>query len=216
MAGAMKKPLLILGCGGQARVVSDVARALGYCNLTYLDTTGQATSFLGQPVHHEQPSDYHGQFFVAVGDNWQRQQLHDAFMEANPGACAAALIHPSCVIGSDCTIGAGSVLMPLCVVNAGSRIGAGVILNTRSSVDHDGWVDAFASLAPGCVLGGQVRVGRRSALGLACVVRHQITIGEDVVVGASSFVNRDLADCCVAYGIPARPVRWRQPEDPYL
>lgn len=216
MAGALETPLLIIGCGGHAKVVSDIARILGHSDLHFLDTTGKTTTFLGQPVRHAFPSDFRGLFLVAVGDNWHRQQLQEAFVEANPGASSPTLIHPSCVIGADCTIGAGTVLMPLCVVNAGSQVGAGVILNTRTSVDHDGWVDAFASLAPGCVLGGQVRVGRRSALGLACVVRHQITIGEDVVVGASSFVNRDLADCCVAYGIPARPVRWRQPEDPYL
>lgn len=186
------RSLLIIGCGGHARVVGDVARQVGLEEQTFIDTTGKASTFQGQPVGQHLPQNYSGLFFVAVGDNAIRQTLYEHFLAANPGATAPALIHPSSVIGSECTIGPGSVVMPLCAVNAGSHIGTGVIVNTRASIDHDCSLHNFSSVAPGCVMAGQAKLGQRSALCLASAVSHQIAIGDDVVVGAMSFVNRDL------------------------
>ena len=53
----------------------------------------------------------------------------------------------------------------------------------RSSVDHDGFVADHASLGPGATTGGNVRIGRATALGLGANVIHGITIGDDTVVG---------------------------------
>ncbi|MEB3276638.1 MAG: transferase [Cyanobacteriota bacterium] len=216
MASAAGQPLLIVGCGGHAKVVSDVAKALGYADQAFIDTTASASTFQGRTVSHHLPRGYGGLFFIAVGTNAIRQDLYHAFLAANPSASSPALVHPSSVIGSACSIAAGSVVMPLCVVNAGSRIAPGVIINTRSSVDHDCHLMEFSSLAPGCVLAGGVSVGQRSALGLASAVCHRIVIGDDVVVGGASFVNRDLEARSVAYGSPARQVRSRLTSDPYL
>lgn len=43
-------------------------------------------------------------------------------------------------------------------------------------------------------------------IGSHCVVMPGVTIGENTVVGAMSFVNRDLPANCVAYGVPAKVV----------
>jgi acetyltransferase-like isoleucine patch superfamily enzyme len=34
-----------------------------------------------------------------------------------------------------------------------------------------------------------------------------VTIGENAVIGAHSFVNRDIPPNCLAYGVPAKVVR---------
>jgi acetyltransferase-like isoleucine patch superfamily enzyme len=39
-----------------------------------------------------------------------------------------------------------------------------------------------------------------------------VTIGENAVVGAFSFVNRDIPDDAVAYGVPAKVVRKAAPK----
>jgi len=50
------------------------------------------------------------------------------------------------------------------------------------------------------VLKKNCRIGSHS------VVLPGVTIGENTVVGAMSFVNRDLPPDCVAYGVPAKVV----------
>lgn len=54
------------------------------------------------------------------------------------------------------------------------------------------------------VLKKNCRIGSHS------VVMPGVTIGENTVVGAMSFVNKDLPANCVAYGVPAKVV---EPKD---
>jgi acetyltransferase-like isoleucine patch superfamily enzyme len=40
-----------------------------------------------------------------------------------------------------------------------------------------------------------------------------VTVGENAVVGAFSFVNADIPDNAIAYGVPAKTVRKAAPKD---
>jgi acetyltransferase-like isoleucine patch superfamily enzyme len=101
-------------------------------------------------------------------------------------------------------------------VGAGCTLGPGSLINTQASLDHDSNLGAFASLAPGAVTGGRVQVGERSFIGLGAQLVHGITIGADTVVGAGSLVLKDLPAGVVGYGSPARVIRTRHADEPYL
>jgi len=51
---------------------------------------------------------------------------------------------------------------------------------------------------------GPVILKRNCKIGSHSVIMPGVTIGENAVVGAMSFVNRDVPPNCVAYGIPVR------------
>lgn len=212
------QPLLVIGCGGHSKVVSEIASRCGQPPVLFLDDAADALggSFGGWPVQAALDGPWQGTFVVAIGDNHTRQVVQERFQRQHPEARPATLIDPSSVVSATATLAPGTVVMPLCAVNAGSQIGSGVILNTRCSVDHDSQLGDFVSLAPGVTLGGTVRIGRRSAIGIGATVRHGLTIGDDVVVGAGAVVLRDLPPSCIAYGSPARLVRSRSRGDAYL
>ena len=47
--------LLIVGCGGHAKVITDIAKSLGISNLFYKDSNVEIRNFLGKEVfliHH--------------------------------------------------------------------------------------------------------------------------------------------------------------------
>jgi acetyltransferase-like isoleucine patch superfamily enzyme len=54
---------------------------------------------------------------------------------------------------------------------------------------------------------GPVTLKKGCRLGSHCVVMPGVTIGENAVVGAHSFVNADIPDKAVAFGVPAKVVR---------
>ncbi len=54
---------------------------------------------------------------------------------------------------------------------------------------------------------GPVHLKRNARVGSHSVIMPGVTIGENAVVGAMSFVNKDVPDNCVAYGVPSRVVR---------
>jgi len=54
---------------------------------------------------------------------------------------------------------------------------------------------------------GKVVIGRNARIGSHSVIMPGVTIGPNTVVGAMSFVNRDLPANVVAYGCPVRIVK---------
>ena len=56
----------------------------------------------------------------------------------------------------------------------------------------------------------------RAYIGLGANVIHGVTIGDDTLVGAGALVLDDLPSQVVAYGVPARVARSRQPGERYL
>jgi len=54
---------------------------------------------------------------------------------------------------------------------------------------------------------GAVVLERNCKIGSHSVIMPGVTVGENAVVGAMSFVNKDIPPDCIAYGVPARVVR---------
>jgi acetyltransferase-like isoleucine patch superfamily enzyme len=59
---------------------------------------------------------------------------------------------------------------------------------------------------------GPVRLKRNCRIGSHCVVMPGVTVGENAVVGAFSFVNKDIPDNAIALGIPVKVVKTKDPE----
>lgn len=58
---------------------------------------------------------------------------------------------------------------------------------------------------------GRVVLKKNCRIGSNCVIMPGVTIGENAVVGAFSFVTRDIPDNAMAFGIPAKVVKkWKQ------
>jgi sugar O-acyltransferase (sialic acid O-acetyltransferase NeuD family) len=219
------KKLLFIGASGHAKVVLDVfERQRNHEILGFLDSRlEKGSSFMGYQVLgnesvllEKQWQNIETEFFVAIGDNWTRHLVVEKIRTMIPEAVFATGIDPNAMVGSSVIIGSGTVIMPGVVVNACSKIGDFSILNTRSSLDHDAIMNDFSSLAPGVVTGGNVHIGKFSAIGLGAHIIHGIRIGEQVVVGAGSLVNKNLDSGKVYYGIPAKEIRTRVAGDKYL
>jgi acetyltransferase-like isoleucine patch superfamily enzyme len=54
---------------------------------------------------------------------------------------------------------------------------------------------------------GEVVLKRNCRIGSHSVIMPGVTVGENVVVGAHSFVNRDVPDNVVAVGVPAKVIK---------
>ncbi len=51
---------------------------------------------------------------------------------------------------------------------------------------------------------GKVVIKKNARIGSHCVIMPGVTIGENAVVGALSFVNKDIPPNVIAYGSPAK------------
>lgn len=219
----MSQRVLLIGASGHARVIADIVTTSGGTVAGALsDREADRESFpypilggasaIAQLSRNRQVD----AVIVAIGDNWQRHKVVQQLTHLVPAIRFGTAIHPTAIIARDVTVGEGSVVMAGVVVNAGTTIGAHTILNTRCSVDHDCALAEFSSVAPGAAIGGNVNIGTRAAIGIGVSVIHGVSIGDDVVVGAGAAVVTDLLGRAVAVGVPARVIRERAVDEPYL
>jgi sugar O-acyltransferase (sialic acid O-acetyltransferase NeuD family) len=208
--------ITILGTGGHARSCADICENIGYTSISYIDIYRPPTE-LKREIFEQIRDDKSSvlELCLGVGANYLREDLFNLFAN-NDNFSFPIIVDPSAYISKTAVLEPGVVIMPNSSVRNGCRLGVGSLVNTNAVVDHDTEVNAFASLAPGAICGGSSRIGVRSFLGLNSVVKENVSLGTDVVIGANSFVNRNLHDNCVAFGNPAKVVIYRSRDSKYF
>jgi sugar O-acyltransferase (sialic acid O-acetyltransferase NeuD family) len=215
----MTTDIILIGSGGHAVSITNVAHSCGYTVVNYVDDNKSGETLLETPIistdecHNLFPKH---NFCIAIGDNEVRHRVVDEYKSKLSDAKFPSLIHSSCVIGVASNISEGTVVMPQTNIGPNSTVGNFCIVNTGSSIDHDCILNDYVSIGPGVITGGNVTIGARSAISIGTIVKNDICIGEDVVVGAKSYVNKSLEDNIVAYGTPCKKIRGRVSGDSYL
>ncbi len=118
-----------------------------------------------------------------------------------------ALVDPTAIVARTAAVGEGTVVNAAAVIGGGAEIGRFVHVNRSSSFGHHNVIEDFATLGPGCLLAGSVRVGRGAFVGAGAVCAPEVEIGPNAVVGAGAVVVRDVPEGRVVIGNPARVVR---------
>ncbi len=232
-----RPPIVVFGVGGHAASVVDVLESAGRYNIIGLldDFTRQSAAH-GYPVLGKiqeivsisaQHKNLHG--IVAIGDNHTRmmivEQVEKSFhdipdsvggLTASHSFQWAVAIHPFGYVSNTATINAGTVVCPGVVIGRDAKIGEHAILNSNSVVEHNCFVDTFAHIAPSVAMGGNCIIGKRAFLGLSACVIHGTKIGDDVVIGADSFVRTNCEPNSVYYGSPALFIRNRSQSERFL
>ena len=153
---------------------------------------------------------------VAIGDNFTRKKVVQDITGIHQNFRFVNAIHPSVIFGKEVSKGSGIVIMAGVIVNNHCEIGDHCFLATKASLDHDSSIGSFSSLSPGATTGGRVQIGHCTAIGIGATILHYKKIGNYCVIGGNSLVNKDVEDYYLAFGLPAKAVKKRSPEEKYL
>lgn len=219
---ASPRDIVIFGAGGYARCVADAAECVDRHRIVAFVDDGQASGakLLGKPVVLEEEYFSSGRYpacgVVGIGDCSAREAVVRKIADRGVGFQFVSIVHPNASLSRYAEIGTGAVVLAGSIVSTGAQLGDHVSLYTNVVVEHDDSIAEFVSMAPAACLGGGVKVGARTFIGLGAVVKHGIEIGSDVVIGAGAAVLHNLPDSVVAAGNPARTIRARSRDEPYL
>ena len=185
---AKTKTIYIYGAGGHGLVCADIARAVGYENIIFLDDSPALDSDITSLCYHDELERY--DMFVAIGSSAVREKISQKIQ--NAGFNLISLIHPNALISSSASLSAGVCVMP------------GAIINTGALIEHECAIGEYAHICPRVALAGACVVGAHAWVGIGSCAIQGIKIGANAMVGAGSVIVRDIPDNAKAYGNPAK------------
>ncbi len=203
-------PLYVFGASGHGKVVAEAALRSGAHEVVGFlddDPAKWKLRLLDLPVLGGLDALPATAVAVALGVGSNRARLALLHRLQGLEATVASIVHPSAVVASGVSLGAGSYVGPGSVIHVDAHVGQACIVNSGAVVEHDNILGDGVHISPNAALGGHVEIGEGAQIGLGAAVLPGVTIGAWTVVGAGAVVNRPLPAGVVAAGVPARVLR---------
>lgn len=198
--------LIIIGAGGQGKVIADVALKIGYTNICYIDdhAKGDVMGFpiIGTKTEIERLNNGNTDFIVGIGNNAIRKTIAEMY-----NVNWVSIVHPSAQIAFNTEIGKGTAIMANAVVNVCATIGEHCIINTGAIVEHDNVIENYAHISPNVVLGGTVRIGSLTHVGIGATVKNNTDICSDCIIGAGAVIVKNIKEPGIYVGVPAKKIK---------
>ena len=198
--------LIIIGAGGHGKVIADSALKNGYTNISYIDdhTKGDVMGFpiIGTSKDIECFNDGNTDFIIGIGNNDIRRTIAETY-----NVNWVSIVHPSAQIAFNVEIGKGTVVMASAVVNVCATIGEHCIINTGAIVEHDNVIENYVHISPKVALGGTVRIGSLTHVGIGATVKNNTGICSGCIIGAGAVVVKNICEQGTYVGIPMRKIK---------
>jgi len=199
--------LLIIGTGGQGKVVLDCAKKY-YDSITFMTNDLNSKGISGYPLMYEQETSVddvvrnYDELIVAVGNNDARLKI--SLNYAKKGIKLATIIHEKATVSESAIIGEGTVVFANAVINPLATIGKCCIINTGAIVEHDCIIKDGVHISPNAAMGGTVFIGEKTWICIGSSIIDNTKIGNNSIIGAGSVVIKDIPSNVLAVGVPAK------------
>lgn len=85
-----------------------------------------------------------------------------------------------------------------------TKIGDYTVIDSLVHVGHSAVIGKKCIIVSGTVIGGHAEIGDGCHIGMNVSIKQGVKIGKGCFIGAHSFVNKDIPDNSIAFGIPAK------------
>jgi len=209
------KDIIIFGAGGFARevlwTIEDINQEKNEWNiLGFIDEKNDKETLNGYPVFSPSFVEHYSKGEIYVVNGVGSCSLKKKFVEQlkHLNCRYPNLIHPSAIVGRRVKFdGEGIIIQAGAILTTDIIVKSHVTINIDVTVGHDSILHEFATIAPGVHLSGYVTIGRGTDVGTGAVVIQGLKVGDECIIGANAAVIRDIPDCSVAVGVPAKVIK---------
>lgn len=182
--------LAILGAGGHAKVIHDIALQNNYINISFFDDHNSLEYIKGNTDLLLNNQNDYDSYFIAIGNNLDRKKMK--LVLSHTSMVNISLIHPRANVSDNVLIEEGVCVMAGATINAHSIIGEGSIINTNSSIDHDCQIGKYNHICPGVNIAGSVKTGNDVFIGIGSNLINNISISPNIRIKAGTTVIKSL------------------------
>lgn len=215
------KKIVIIGAGGFAREVAWLIEEINSLNnewdlLGFIDENlnNKDKILNGCPVLGDFGSiRSHGDIYsiCAVGNPKSKSKLVKKAEKA--GLKFTNLIHPKALVSRYVEMGLGNIVCAGVIISTNVTIGSHVSINPASTVGHDTIIEDYSTILWSVNISGNCKIEVGSDIGTNTSVIQGVTVGSWSVIGAGAAVIDDIPPDCTAVGIPARAVKFHNPDN---
>ncbi len=210
----VKQKILVIGCGEHARMTMDNIEEQNRYEIfgltTHLDEELNKRIYGYKVVCKDEQikqllaenPDIQG-YVLGVGNMKARSKLYpwlDSFLEA------VNIIHPAAIVSKHATIGKGNLIEAFTKIANSAKMGNHCIINSFSAVNHDQTIGNNVLIAGNVSMAGKT-IGDNTIIADGASIAFKISVGVNCIIGDGSVVTKDIPDCVIAYGNPARVIR---------
>lgn len=207
----MNKPLIILGNGGHASVLTEILFAQGREILGFTTPSVEENQFglnyLGTDDAIFQYKQDEVELVLGLGMLGPHSLREKIFQQLKRhGYSFSTVIHSATIIAPSVQLGEGVQLMAGAIIQTNSVVADNTIVNTCALIDHDCQIGAHVHIAPGTKISGAVQIGNSTHIGTGTTIIQGLEIGAGSLIGAGSVVVKNIKSNSKVYGVPAKEV----------
>lgn len=143
-------------------------------------------------------------FFNSIGDVAAKKKCITTILDK--GGEFITLIHHTAGISEGTKIGRGCMISARAGIGTETEIGDFCLIQDNAIIGHDVHVGKFCRIDCNVVLIAGVRLDDGVCVHTSSVVNHKVHIGENAMVGALSFVIRNVKPGTTVQGNPAKRI----------
>jgi len=203
-----RQKLLILGLGGLAISMADVAEESGQFDVVGFVVNEppftRGTFRAGKPVFWIDEVEDMDHGCVAICPLESPRKIHLINQVRAMGIQLVNLIHPTAYVSRTVEIGENVIINSGAQIAANSQLGDHVIINRGALIGHDVIINDLCYISPGVNIASHVCVGSKTKIGMGANIIENTQIGENCLIGAGSLITQDVPDRVKIVGMPAR------------
>jgi sugar O-acyltransferase (sialic acid O-acetyltransferase NeuD family) len=202
------KKICIFGSGGFAKEVFWLSQQCKREVVAFIDVDVGHNKIYDTDVKSEDffnPNEHSA--VVAIGSSQLRKKIVNKIINRYGDDVFATLISPSAnLMADDIKIGKGSVICANCILTCNIDLGNWAQLNLATTIGHDTTTGDFFTTAPGVHISGKVSAGECVYFGTNASSIENISICNDVLIGASACVSKNINESGTYVGVPAKKI----------
>lgn len=206
------KNLVIIGAGGLAREVHDLAMVCFPDTLRikgFLSKEDTGIADLGYPPIIGTIENYvpeaNDVFICGIGSPHLKQKTTQ-YLSDKWNAQFINLIHPTCTLSPSVKLGVGVVIKQFSVISSDVSIENHCYLQSSVILGHDVHIEACCQLNSFVFIAGNSQIGYGSSINAGARIIQQTKIGANATVGIGSVVIKEVPADTTVFGNPARVV----------
>jgi len=193
-----KKPVIVLGAGGHAKVIIDILsqKKINILGMATLNNSKKANYDFKIFSDEEVIANFDSEEINLVNglgslpnDN-KRYELSKKYLDF--GYKFINIIHTSSIISKSTKILDGAQIMAGVIIGPGCKVGEGTIVNSQSSIDHDCEIENYSHICPGVVCSGNVKIGSFVHISTGVSIINNISIGDNSIIYPGVTLVKDV------------------------